>query len=500
MRSRLIEAFKADRLLCGLAAAMAVATLFPIFLTPFLPLVDLGSNIGAAGLIDDLIRGVQPVSDGYRINFTVLPYWTGYAIMAALEVVGGALFAVKATVALVLLLLPLGVMRLMLALGRSPRLGLWAFLLTWDVNLYWGWFTFQLGMALAIWAIAWLVEAKTTVEFARIIPLIAVVALTHVHAVALLGLVGGSIAWTKRQPLRATLHHALALCGLLVLLPYVVPRLFGGGGLTASFSPVTEKVGSLYRVSLDTLPAGAELTVIAFLLIVFGPAVLATLDRLETPERTGAMAATFLLGATLLYFALPMSTGGAVAHWWTYPRYATYILVGLLLLPSPCLAGRRVWALAPGLAVVVALNVERSAQFFEFGKVTRPYLQIIEALPRNSTFLPLDYEFAWAGTREWPLGQLHGYTAAARSSVDPHLFDQPYSPVLFRSENRLPAPDFGALDASFSMDAHGQYYDYLITYPNARDRVAQLPPTDVWLMKEAGQWRLYKVLRKAAPK
>lgn len=123
---------------------MAIVGLVPLFCTPLLPFADLGSNIGAAGLLIDaaLKRGV--VGYHYWLQLRPLPYWTGYIIMAAASAVGGPLFSVKFLTGVLVVLLPLSVMRLLIALGRSPRIALWAFAFVWDHNVYWGWLTFQL--------------------------------------------------------------------------------------------------------------------------------------------------------------------------------------------------------------------------------------------------------------------------------------------------------------------------------------------------------------------
>jgi hypothetical protein len=151
--------------------------------------------------------------------------------------------------------------------------------------------------------------------------------------------------------------------------------------------------------------------------------------------------------------------------------------------------------LAPGIALIVMLSIARIRQFSEYGVRTRPYLEIIKSMKRDSTFLPLDFAFDWSGTREWSLGQLHGYAAAATSSFDPHLFDHPSSPVLFRTTARLPVPDWRRPAATFSMEAQGRFYDYIITHPRNLDVVAELPDDQVELVRESGEWRLYRVKR-----
>src|SRR4029078_10212562 len=98
----------------------------------------------------DAAFGHGIVAERYRVNWLPVPYWSGYAPMYLVAAGTGPVAGAKAIVASTSLLVPLSVMRLLVALGRSPRLGLWAFLLAWDTNLYLGWGTFQIAMAAAV--------------------------------------------------------------------------------------------------------------------------------------------------------------------------------------------------------------------------------------------------------------------------------------------------------------------------------------------------------------
>jgi hypothetical protein len=496
---RTVRMFREDRLLAAMTLTLAAVSLIPVFVTPFLPLVDLGSNVGAAGLIDDVLRHREVPYRFFSINRLPVPYWSGYLLLDFFEVLTGPFIAAKATVVVTVLLLPVSHMRLLAALGRSPRLGLWAFLLAWDVNTYWGWFTFQLGMGLAFYALAWIVETSDWKSALCVAPLTSVIALTHPHAIALLGVGAIALAAVKPRPLRALRDHCIALGGNTVLLPWLVTKVLRHEGSVAQLdvqdAALTEKVASLYRYSLDTLPAvdAANLTALAFLLLIFGPVLLGAMKRRATTPRSTAMAVAILATCVGLYVFFPFAVNAPVVHWWTYPRYATYILLALLLLPAPTLRGAQLFVLLPGLTLAVAMTAARTRQFSAYGTITRPYLDIIHAMRSNSTFLPLDFAFDWPGTREWSLGQLHGYVASAKSSFDPHLFGQEHSPIIYRASTRLPAPDWQRLAETFNMQDQGRFYDYIITHPRSLDIVAKLPPEDVELIIEAGEWRLYEV-------
>lgn len=500
-----VRMFAEDRALLVAFIALWLSAMVPMLVTPILPLVDMGVNIGAAGLLDDTAFGKGVVAQHYFVNRRIIPYWTVYALMSLVETLGGPFLAVKVTVGLSLGLLPLGVMRLMRAFGRSPRLGLWAFLLCWDTNLYWGWITFQIGMALALWALAMVFEARTWRDALLVLPVTVTIALTHVHAVALTLLVGGLFAFIKRPFKKAFLHHTVALSGSVLLLapwlwtkfspPSNLPR---PGPLSFVNHTTAVKLGSWFRYTIDLIPTdGVGIMTWAFILLLFGPALLMLLRPRQIPQASRAAGALFFFGAAGLYLLMPFEIGGPVYHWWTYPRFGTYALIGLLLMPRPRLDGWRALAVLPGILCAFLAHRAIQKQFKDYGAYVRPYLQIIDALPYNKLLYPLDLDdYRFKGTYDPVLGQLHGYAAAAKSCFDPHLFDEANNPLRYRASNMPPVPNWFN-QASFTMEREGRHYDYIIVHPVERDFIPRRSKwrNQVQLVKEAGPWRLYKVIK-----
>lgn len=497
-----VRLFREDRLLLAATLLLGAFALSPLFSTPILPLVDMGSNIGAASLLNDAAFGDGVIAEHYRVNVQLVPYWTVYLLMSGLEMLGGALFSAKAIVAGAVLLLPVAGMRLLGALGRSPRLGLWLFLLSWDTNLYWGWITFQYGMVLALFALAWIVELETLGDALKALPLTVLIALTHVHAVALVLTAGGLLALLKRPFGRGLWRTALALLGCaLPVLPWLwskfARRASAGAPLSFEWHDPAHKLKNLFTYSLDNLPAepGLGLATAAFLALTVGSLVLTTLTPRDVPRAKRYAPVLILVAAAGLYFALPFALWGNVSHWWTYPRFATYVLVAWLLIPRPDLSGWRALGLAPGLLIAPALHSAVYRQFAEYGRYVSPYLEIVAHLPQNSRFNPVDLDdYRMRGFRQPVLGQLHGYAAAMTSSYDPHLWDEPNNPLRFRRDRMLPQQNWFD-PKSFSLEAHGAHYDHIIVHPLDRDVIAKNRRwrSKVELLHEAGQWRLYRV-------
>ena len=503
---RTVCLFREDRLLLATTLLLGCFALSPLLATPILPLVDMGSNVGAASLLNDAAFGDGTIAEHYRINFRLVPYWSVYLLMACLEALGGALFAAKAIVAGAVLLLPVAGMRLLVALGRSPRLGLWLFLLSWDTNLYWGWITFQYGMLMALFALAWIVELETLGDGLKALPLTIVIALTHVHAIALVLTAGGLLALLKRPLGRGLAHTAVALLGCAVpVLPWLWARFAQPGivkvPLSFEWHGLGHKLRHLFTYSLDNLPAqpGLSLAVAAFVVLTLGALALTRLGSREVPRAHRWAAAVILAGVAGLYLALPFALSGNVSHWWTYPRFATYVLVAWLLLPRPDLSGWRALALAPGVLLAPALHLAVYQQFAEYGRYVTPYLEIIARLPHGSRFNPVDLDdYRAGGFRQSVLGQLHGYAAAVSSSYDPHLWDEANNPLRFRRDRMLPSQDWYA-PRSFDLEKHGSHYDHIIVHPLDQDVIAKSRRwrRKVDLVEQAGPWRLYRV-KKAA--
>ncbi|MDH3727668.1 MAG: hypothetical protein OER77_09065, partial [Myxococcales bacterium] len=62
-----VRMFREDALLRWATAALCITALVPLWVTPILPLVDMGSQIGAAGLLDDVAFGNGVVTNYYRV-------------------------------------------------------------------------------------------------------------------------------------------------------------------------------------------------------------------------------------------------------------------------------------------------------------------------------------------------------------------------------------------------------------------------------------------------
>jgi len=500
------SALREDALLRWTTLGLTIALWVPLFLTPFLPFADQGINTASADLLWDTARGRSPLAHFHAIQWAPIPYWTVYALAGLLGLAFGPLIAAKLVTALVMALLPLGIMRLLLTLRRDPRLALWAFALSWEHNLYSGWLSMLQGVGLACFVLAWTLEARTARDGLRVAPFAALLALTHVQATWLLGAAVLALAFT-RGPVRQRLpvHAVVLLASGVTMFPWLWHHLrlqSAGAASLADFSfewhAPEVKLTQFFTYTLDVFaqrPA-ARVAAITYALLVIAPIALGLLPQRHDVDRWSPLVMLGVVGA--LYAFLPFAMGGPgnISIWYAYPRFATVILLWLLLLPRPRLRGRWAIALLPGVAAALLLDVHVCRQFASFGRRTRPFLEIVDSVPRGASVISvvLDDADADPDMKVWPFHQFYGYVTAFNHGYTPYLWGSRNTPLVYRTENSLPAPFW---DAPFSLDVHGNPYDYILVQGVAHgDPIANatsalgLHPT---LVKEVDKWRLYKV-------
>jgi hypothetical protein len=331
------------------------------------------------------------------------------------------------------------------------------------------------------------------------------VALTHPQAIWLLGLCGLALTFTTGKLKTRIAVHAVAGAGLAVpVLPWLAAMVAGGGsggGLNLAFSfewhtPAT-KLSQFFAYTLDnfTRRDSERAAAITFVILLLGPLVLGLLPpRTEARDRRSPVA--LLLCAGALYAFLPWSISGPISHWYTYPRFATVVLLWLLLIPVPRLRGWSTWALVPGIAAALMMDVHAGQQLNAFGHRTRPFLRVIAQVPRGAAVLPMvfdDYD-PDPDLKLPPYHQFYAYVTAHRRGFDPYLWGNPSTPLVYRNAAKLPAPGWVG---TFSMDEYGKAYDFILVQAfTKRDPVwgaASADGTRPRLVIETARWRLYAI-------
>ncbi len=495
------KSFRQDRLLAVATLVAVLLCLAPLAATSIPAFIDLPHHVALSALLWDAAFGQGSARDYYVIDPLPTPYWSIYVFLGIAIRTLGVYLGTKVIVAFCLLLLPLGVMRLLLAFGKNPRLGLFAFLAAWDFNIYFGWLNHVFGVAIAFFALAQLVDADSPRKAMWVWPWGALLAVTHVLPFGYFGLT--ALLMTLIRP--GSRKNAIAIFAVaisvptLVLVPWLARSLRGGGRADPGFvfDPFAIKLQKFFDYSLGhghVSPNARTVAMVAFATLVIVPLALLFFDR-NRARRAFCLAFIPFITAALLYFTLPMFVARPVEHWGTYPRFATIMLLGLLFLPNAKFTGKQVFALVPALLASAALSFMIFLQFRAFDAALAPFYEIVAQVPRGAKLLPLCYQNTFPMLRA-PLGEsLHGYIVGHSGGFNPYLFGQATLPIRHK-DRTLPAPAaWGRHPSLFSMDKHGQFYDYILVQGQARDPVKQgrFRNKDVTLVLERGIYRLYAV-------
>lgn len=492
--------FRQDKRLAWATMLAALVCLLPLAASSAIPFIDLPHHVALSSLLWDAVFGLGSAREFFTINSIPTPYWSIYLILGPAIRVFGVYAGPKIITGLCIVLVPLSIMRLLVALGRSPYLGLLAFLAPWDFNLYFGWLNHVLGMALAFIALALLVEAKSARAAMRVWPWSVLLAITHILPFGFFGFMG--LLVTLLRP--GSRKKAIGIFGvaislpILVLLPWLIrsigPRATDPGFVFESFSTKIDRffIHSIGYGHITILARDVAMFAMGALVLI--PLSLWIFGR-KFPGRTNRLAYVPFFAAAILYFTLPLAVARPVEHWGTYPRFATPMLLGLLFLPNPVWNRTQKWTLIPAFAALTGLSAIIFIQFRAFDAAVSPLYEIVARIPRGAKLLPLCYENRFPMLIA-PLGEsLHGYIVGQSGAFNPYLFNQPSLPIV-RKTKTLPAPaGWGRNPAAFSIKQHAPHYDYILVQGLRRDPVteANLGNKKVRKIFESGIYRLYAV-------
>ncbi len=506
----LFGSLRDDRFLLFATITASGAVLLPLFLTPFLPLQDLPNHVALASLLSHMREGGDVSTYHFMPQPYPVPYWVGYMIIVFGAKLASPLLGAKLFVAAALLAVPLGLIRLLPSLGRSPRLGLWAFALSWDYNLSWGFVAFNLATGLSFAYIAWAIDSLEMERWrweqpAKALGFGSVLALTHAHATGVAVLALGALALSALPNRReATRLMQFSVAPLLGLLPWLSMGFLSGDGAPMpdrlsglAHSPnAGERVRHLfdYTLGFSRGHVSESMMGIAFVILLVVPLLLLASSKPTGPKwRRALVLYTF---AWTIYLVLPASLNWPFGQLFIQQRHATLILLMGLTLPSCELGGRCAWRLAPGLIAIVLCVGVNARLASSFAKHSEPFLEIIDAVPEESRVLPVLMETAVPGSRRTPLNQFPAYIVAVKGGYIPYLFDTPNLVVRYQPTRHLPHMPWWE-PKQLSLEEHASHYDYLLVQGKKKDptpgKRKHQGSVDLVEVKEAGIWRLYRV-------
>ncbi|MFW2389286.1 MAG: hypothetical protein ACN4G0_13180 [Polyangiales bacterium] len=420
------------------------------------------------------------------------PHVTLYALSAIFMFVLPPVAATKLASAILLSLLPIGLMVLCWGLRKSPFLGLWGLVAVWGVPAHWGFIGFlgSLGLFAMALGIAFRLADRPGIKLQGV--LIAVMILlffTNVHrfpfAVLMLLLV--ALAMHDRVD---------SIRGLLIPVG-VSSALFIAWWLTRAeplaleidwFWPPQWSRMSEASAFLTDIFIGDEDTFVfrrtAMLFVVTAAALsgIAIFRLRSWPKGTWVVAAHAVVGFAILlfvglYLTLPMEIG---TSWYVFPREMT---AAAFLLPAllPNLP-RKTWAQL-GFVIWTAVAVAPLGELVadaheEFSTTNDHFREIIRELPEAPKLLYLVYDHEGSRSKSSPYIHMPAYVQAERGGWLSFQFATLDTfPFRYRDESDPEAlvppntPERWELSPQlFQLDEHGDFFDwFLVRRTNSPD-------------------------------
>jgi hypothetical protein len=354
--------------------ACLLASVLPLWLTPYLPFVDVPQHAAQVASLHELLRGNPAFTAEFEINWFT-PYLAGYMLLFAASSVLPIVAATKLVLSLALVAIPLVTGMLLRETGADERLKWLAIPGSWSFALYWGFFVYVVAVPVAIFFLV------LTVRFERNPTLLGglgvsafAVLLFFSHAMALgfgsllcLAYLLGKNWRTPRRLVACALPYTVPLPIIALWMSRMYSTEAAVRDTTIVFQSVRAHLLTLFTqlAGLDGFSFLASVAVVAA--ILFLP--FATGSRLSRrPERW----LPFAIGVAV-YFVFPSYAQGTA---YLYQRLAVFLVPLWLLIwdvpPKPS----RVFGpiVLSVLAIWCGVNGER---FASFGREARAFADVL---------------------------------------------------------------------------------------------------------------------------
>jgi hypothetical protein len=462
-------------------SACAIAATAPLFMTGVLPMADLPEHMAQIAIWKHLGDACHQFRDTFRVSLAT-PYLLGTVVTAALSTLMSVSAAIKVTVWLSVMLLPLSTRALLLRGGGDPWLALLGFPLAYGYAFYWGFLNFSLAIPIGVFYLALLLDGRRRDVSLTLLALLMLSA--HGLVFVFCAIVTVVVAGLRRHT-----RLLLPLVPALMLIAIFAIRLRSGerlarGGVTWMLSPlrVADFPSLLFGNAFE--PLG--------LLLVAGMAVAIAVSR---PGVTRDLARWSIVGvAGLLYLVAPQ---GAFGSAFLYPRFAVIAAVGALLLFEP----RRRSMLSRTLLVLIvfAWMAVLSNRFRLFDAEVQEFERLVAGMPPNRRVAQFNvdpFSDHVPGPVFWHFGALY---QVRKGGVAAWSFARHYPQVVRFREGAEP------LIRSESTPVDGidwpgvLQYDYLLVRgSDARRHAFRNAPLPIALRARSGSWWLYETPRARA--
>jgi hypothetical protein len=413
-----------------------------------------------------------------------VPYVTLYAMAAIFMLVLPPLMATKLAAALMLGLLPAGLMVLCWGLRKSPLLGLWGLVPVWGAVTHWGFIHYvaALGLfAMALGLALRLAERPSPKLQALLLAVLVLLFFTDVFrfpSTLVMLLVVAVVMRRSVDSVRGVIIAAVVATALFIA--WWVTRAEPFAAIAGWFRmPDWSRLADAGRYAFDIFVGDDDAQMFRRVGLLFGVTAAALLVvaalRLRSWPRGGwVVPAHAVVGIAIalflaLYLTLPMERG---IWWYVFPREVTaaLCLVPALLPDLP----RRTWAhlgFVIWTAVAVAPLAEHVSDVHrEFATTTVHFREIIRELPKAPKLLYLVYDHEGSRAQSSPYVHLPAYAQAERGGwLSYHFAQFESSPFRYRDEGdpeaEIPPETPMRWEWSpqlFQLDEHGAFFDWFL--------------------------------------
>lgn len=504
---------RVDGWLVAAVAVSALATVAPIWIAKYLPLLDLPNHLAAVAIWHYHDDPNWDFARFYDLNLVPLPYWAHYYTVHLLTYVTRSVeVANKIFLTAYALALPAGAWALGRRFGRSPWLALFAFPLVWNFNLGDGFIAYCAGFAAVPVALVVVDRHATAPTWQRALAVAAVgtsIYFFHLLAYVLFLVCAGMVVLAQRRAFAPRLLAARALpvvsCAGIGAwaLQHANSMNFHrvtGAGRDLIYDAVSDRLAQMPDRLINFLPGRVdELVVIVagacwLALAVTAARIIDDDARAQPPHLWGPELC--FVAALALYLLSPRSMQRPFYWHMINGRFVVAVaLFGVLTLRGP-IAGRRRLLMAPLVAATVIYMVSLCGAFREFNRHAAGFDEVVAQIPRGKQVLTLvlrpmgDSTVNVSAFNQWP-----SYVQLRHGGYNFYNFAEGF-PLVYRVH--LPAPPWSHTD-QFDWNADAAPYDYFLTFREGWEYSPMKQPLvegKVSLVAERGAWRLYeKVLR-----
>lgn len=493
------------------------ATVLPLWVGGLLPSVDLPQHL----FLIDVLRTVDDPGSFYGEIYRSKPgltYLTFYYFVRGLAPLLGVEAALKVFLTVVLAAIPLSLLVLLRALGRSRWLALLACPLAYTDNFYWGLVSFLASVPLTLLVIAYFVRSleeppeRKRPAIALAVSLL-LLQLTHGAGMIFPALALPLMLFTTPSDFERRKRTLLALLpGVGLFLAWLFMGVNEGRALGAPgepwkasaplfdprnfvFAPLQERAGKLFPLLANGFWDWADRPALYGVLAAAALAIVLALIRPQVSQKPMVArmrpALLTLLGLAY-YFLLPSDITGYM--YYIYPRYSQLAaLLAICMLPMPHGPLFRPFAVvATGVAVYAGINL--AVLFKRFDAEARTIEQVTAHIPPQSRIMHLVMD---TGSRHATHAVYLHYAALAamRTGGVPSfsLALDPSFPVGYREGRRPPAPQWEWRPHQFDWDRHASWYSHFLVRGDVPpERLFGRHANEVELVVSVDRWKLFR--------